>query len=91
MYELLKEADFGRVFYSPHPTLGHARGIFHAFRDDDALERLDVSLRTGGAKAMDMTAWAEGSPVGARPSAPWQIAPSRTPKNLLKFLTKRKI
>ena len=91
MYELLTEAGFARVFYSPHPTLVHGRGIFHAFRDDDALERLDVSLRGPSAKAMDLTAWAQGSPPGGRRPAPWQKAPARTFGNVFKFLTKQRM
>lgn len=40
LFELLESIGWMLVFYQPHPLVGAARGIYHAFRSAESAERL---------------------------------------------------
>lgn len=42
MYELLKEAGFGRILYRDHPVYGRQRGMYHAFISEEARRALSA-------------------------------------------------
>lgn len=39
LFELLDSIGWPRVFYQPHPVVGSARGIYHAFKSEDMAMR----------------------------------------------------
>jgi len=77
---LLREAGFARVHYRPHPSAGHGRGIFHAFRTPEAEARL---ARPSLAASLRLEHNSDGSLKGT-PS--WVRPPPRTLRNLVRFL-----
>ena len=69
VFELLESIGWPQVYYQPHPVVGATRGIYHAFRSDQAAQRafrggpgvLDLRTPAGQAAAFARAALAPAS------------------------------